>query len=327
MSTVAELSAEINASLSEKHEASAHASVHAGDLATGMYPDMPMDEYLALPFMSAGKLEKLRRSPLQYQHSLIAPRESTSALERGTALHLAILEPELFEEHYVVLGQCEGVTGKKERCRYNASFLRDGRHFCGTHDPLRSLPMDEGVEIISGLDYAKVLGMRDAVMNHERARSLFEGKGAFECTIVFDDPETGIRCKIRPDRLVERTRMYVAVKTARDASAWAFARDAEKRGYFRGLALYRRGLRAIGWPPQEIAVLAIEPEAPHDLNPFLTEPEDIDSADAEVTRLLLLYHTCTENDYWPGYASSESGFSILRRPEWAKKGQEHDGDS
>jgi hypothetical protein len=143
--------------------------------------------------------------------------------------------------------------------------------------------------------------------------------------LVFDDPNTGVRCKIRPDRLIERAGMLVDIKSCRDAAEWAFPRQAENLGYFRKLALYRRGLRAHGWPIQEIAVLAIESEAPYDLAPYLVDPNDIDATDDEVSRLLRLFVTCKETNRWPGYAASEDGFLVLRRPAWAQNGEQRNG--
>ena len=67
--------------------------MNAPTLEPGLYRDVPMAEYLALPYMSASKLEVLNRSPLQYRHSLTAPQQTTDALARGTALHMAVLEP------------------------------------------------------------------------------------------------------------------------------------------------------------------------------------------------------------------------------------------
>ena len=292
-------------------------------LEPGLYPDVPMAGYLALPFMSASRLEHLRRSPLQYRHSLTTEEEPTAALDRGTALHLAVLEPQLFEGHYVVLGQCEGRKKDLERCSYQGSVYRDGRSFCKTHDPDKGADPDPDIEVLPEKDYNAVLGMRDAIRAHGRARSLFEGRGQFETTIIFDDPETHVRCKMRPDRLVDRAGMLIDIKSSRDASPLAFPGLAEKLDYFRKLALYRRGLLAIRWPLKDIAVLAIEPEAPFDLAPYLVEDlRDLDSADTEISRLLRLYCMCKESDSWPGYASSEDGFLMLRRPLWAVRNDE-----
>lgn len=289
------------------------------ELGIGLHWAVPMAAYLALDAMSASRLEKVRRSPLQYRHSLQEDDTTSDALERGTALHMALLEPEYFEGHYVVLGQCDGVKKDGDRCSYQGLVYRGGGSYCKTHDPMKGVDPDPEIVTLKEPDYQAVLGMRDAVLAHPRARTLFEGRGGPEITGVWEDQETGVLCKVRPDRLVERAGMHVAVKSTRDAAPWAFPRDAENRGYFRSLALYRRGLRALGWPYQATAVLAVESTAPFDLVCYLPDEAELDGADREVTRLLRQYRTCLETDTWPGYQAAEDGFMTLRRPAWAKE--------
>lgn len=310
---VIDLSERINESLAQPDEAPAAAQPFAPE--PGIYRDIEMGDYLRIPYMSASKLEQLRRSPLHYLHSLRAPHKTTHALERGTALHLAILEPQLFDGRYVVLGQCEGVTQKKERCSKQGSVYRDGAAYCGTHAP-KGLAFPEDVEVISQADYDAVLGMRSAIMDHPRARTLFEGRGEFEVTIIFDDPTTGVRCKVRPDRLIERAGMLVDIKTTFNAAPSDFANQAERLGYFRKLAFYRRGMWAVSWPYKASAVVAPESAAPHDVVCYLVEESDLDGADAEVIRLLRVFDSCVQTNTWEGYAAE---FQTLRRPAWANR--------
>lgn len=296
-------------------------------LAPGIYPGLSMPEYLALPYMSASRLEALRRSPRWYRHCLTQPPKSTDALERGTALHLLILEPALYATRYVVAESCAVLLGAKAQragqpCGNPGLFkLRGIGWACGTHVKGygSEVESDPNVQTISQELDATVRGMAAAIKEHPRAQSLFEGRGDFETTIVFEDPETGVLCKIRPDRLVERAGMYVALKSTRDATTFAFPKDAENRGYFRGFALYRRGLRAVGWPYSCTAALAVEAEAPFDPVPYLLEESDLDSADREVTRLLERFKLCESENHWPGHAQE---FVTLRRPKWATTDEE-----
>lgn len=303
-------------------------STKTAPLAPGIYRDLSMADYLALPYLSASRLEDFRRSPLWYRHRRENPQPSTPALERGTALHLAVLEPALFEAQYIVAEPCgvmlKSGQRKGEPCGNPGLFqLRDlGCWACGTHvKGFGSQVESEGAQVITAEHRDQVAGMAAAIHSHPRARTLFEGRGDFEVTIVFEDPETGLLVKIRPDRLVERAGMYVALKTSRDATSWAFPRDAENRGYFRGLSLYRRGLRSVGWPYNCTAVLAVEPDAPFDVVPYLVDESAIDSADVEVSRLLRRFQDCERDDHWPGHAPE---FLTLRRPAWATK-EEDDG--
>lgn len=290
-------------------------------LEPGIHEGVSMGEYLALPYMNASGLEELRRSVLHYRHSLTDEREKTDALVRGEALHMALLEPLLFGGYYVVPEPCtqELKSGKREGepCGNPGVLLHeDVGWLCGVHARGFGGGIREDVEVLSPQLHADVVGMRDSIRSHPRASTFFDGLGDYEVTVVFDDPETGVRCKIRPDRLVERAGMHVMLKSTRDAAPWAFPNDAERRGYFRSAALYRRGLRAVGWPYQATTILAVENVAPYDLIPYLIdEDQDLDGADREVSRLLRQYKTAETADTWPGYADD---FQPIRRPTWAR---------
>lgn len=292
-------------------------------LGPGIHRGISMADYLALPHMSASRLEAMRRSPRWYRHQLTAPKKTSDALERGTALHLLLLEPALYESRYVIAEPCAALLKSGDRkgqaCGSPGLFQVAGIGWaCGRHvrgdDELQT-----EAEVISKEIDAQVRGMAKAVKEHPRALSLFQGRGDVEATVIFEDPETGVLCKIRPDRLVERAGMYVALKTARDATVHAFPKAAENLGYFRSLAFYRRGLRAAGWPYSGTAVLAVESEPPFDPVPYLVEESDLDSADREVSRLLRRFKDCEAENYWPGHAPEFIG---LRRPPWATKEEE-----
>lgn len=289
----------------------------------GLHRHVDLPTYLALPYMSGSRLNQLAKSPAHYRHSLTEERRTSDALERGTALHLAILEPALFGTRYVVAEPCavllKSGPRKDQPCGNAGLFqLRGIGWACGTH--VKGGELEGGdAQVISAENDAAVRGMAAAIRAHDRARSLFEGRGEFEATVVFDDPDTGVRCRIRPDRLVERAGMLVELKSCRNAAEYAFARDAEARGYFLKLALYRRGLRAIGWPYRASAVLAVESAAPFDPVPYLITESDLDGADHEITRLLYRFRECERDDFWPGQASE---FKELRRPRWAANDEE-----
>jgi len=63
--------------------------------------EYPNDEYHASSIITKSKLDKIHRSPAHFKHSRENPEVSTSrALEVGTAVHTAVLEPHLFKLDY-----------------------------------------------------------------------------------------------------------------------------------------------------------------------------------------------------------------------------------
>lgn len=61
---------------------------------------LPNEEYHALDAISKSDLDKINRSPAHYKYAKENPTPPTPAMERGTAVHMAVLEPELFARSY-----------------------------------------------------------------------------------------------------------------------------------------------------------------------------------------------------------------------------------
>ena len=60
----------------------------------GITTDIPFEQYLKLPGLSASAMKKLMRSPLAFKWNQDHPdHASTPAMALGTAAHTAILEP------------------------------------------------------------------------------------------------------------------------------------------------------------------------------------------------------------------------------------------
>ena len=60
----------------------------------GLHRGLPMAEYQAIDAMGSGRLEWLHVSALHYRWMLEHPPETTEAQHLGTALHMAVLEPD-----------------------------------------------------------------------------------------------------------------------------------------------------------------------------------------------------------------------------------------
>ncbi len=282
----------------------------------GWHEGIPMVVYLAIEAMNASGCEKIRKSPLHFRHDRDNPRDSTPAMELGTALHMALLEPLLFEGHYVVLGQCEAKKKDGDRCSSQGKFYRDGQSFCGVkgHDPGEVEDMDPGIHVLAEDAMADLLGMTAAIQAHPRASTFFEGRGDYELTGIWLDEETGVLCKIRIDRDIERGLMIADLKTARDASPEAFRRDAAGRGYHRKAAFYRRGCAALGRTRNSSVLIVPENVAPYPVAVYLLDEEDLAKANQEITRHLNRYAMCLANDDWPGYSDE---MMTLKMPPWA----------
>lgn len=166
-----------------------HAQAPLGiDPAPGLYPCRSYDEYAAVKAVNASAIVAGRHTAAELRVAIDEPdRETTEALEVGIAFHVAVFEPERMAER-VGLGPINPSTKK---C-----------YGIGTVAWRAAKNTTPGVALIGMDDYDAVRYMADAVLSHPMAGPIVRAAGHRECVEVWDDKETGIRCKSRHDLIV-----------------------------------------------------------------------------------------------------------------------------
>jgi hypothetical protein len=176
------------------------------------HPDLTNEDYHHLKAVSPSQIKVLKRSPLHYFDQFLAEdrekKPPSDAMLRGTALHTAILEPDLWDSTIAV------PPHKFDRRTKAGKALADEFE----RESVGKIVLDPD-------DADEVRRMADAVRKHSAARFLLELPGRREASYTWTDPETGLECKTRPDWHSEDRRIVVDVKTAQDASRAEFARS------------------------------------------------------------------------------------------------------
>ncbi len=113
-------------------------------------------------------------------------------------------------------------------------------------------------------EFAKVQMMIDNVHAHPLAKVLYDHAIHFEYTIVWEDPETGLPLRIRPDMICRFPGgLYVPdYKTARGISEHEFRNDAAKYAYHRQAAMYSEGVEALFDEPVVAFPFLVSEKAP-----------------------------------------------------------------
>jgi hypothetical protein len=298
-------------------------------LAAGWHEGRPMSDYLGDPAASASQLWKLHSStPAHLLEEIKAAPTSTDAKDLGSALHTRIFEPSKFDERYVVLGRCQGTTKKTgEPCRCQGSVYRDGQSFCGNHDPYgKEIPMQEGLEVVTAQQKADTIAMEASLRGDRGIRELLDAAGPREVIGVWQDRETGLWLRIRPDELIlEDTntpaRWHWSVinlkSTGKVARGEPFRRDFENMGHHFKAAFYRMGMREL-WPvePQNFFYPTVETYAPYATILHRLHEDWLDIAEDDVRYALRTLAECLETDHWPAYGG---GIHDLNIPEWRRK--------
>ncbi len=172
----------------------------------GYYRDLSNAQYHSGPGVSKSQLDLLHKSPALLQWSKAAPEdeEKKAALNIGDAVHALILEPHRFREEYVVAPAVDKRTkaGKEKWAEVEAG-------------------LNEGQVILTAEEGRKIELIYGSVMAHPHARWIVEAAGDAEASIYWNDPETGLLCRCRPDKLITEHGWIVDVKTTADMSKFA----------------------------------------------------------------------------------------------------------
>lgn len=154
-------------------------------------------EYRAQRGYSKSDLDYIHQSPALLEWARNAPSDGSEAVELGTHVHCAILEPDVFANTYRKAPDGGRTAADRARVEAFAEHCRASGKICLDADT-----------------YDMVIAMRDSVLAHPTARELLTSPGVSESSI-FGEME-GVRVKCRPDRIAEGRHILVDVKKVDD---------------------------------------------------------------------------------------------------------------
>lgn len=241
------------------------------------------EAYHQLAAVSPSRLKLLARSPLHYYDAYLAPDrempEATAAMQQGTALHTAVLEPELWDATVAVPPHTFDRRTKAGR-ELAQEFEREAA----------------GKIVLSPDDADRVRRMADAVRNHPAARFLLELPGRREASYTWTDAETGLACKTRPDWHSEDRRIVVDVKTTKDASRVEFAKSIANFAYHVQAAWNQDALGA-----EQFITIAVESTRPYAVAVYPASGALIAAGQRRYRAALEQLAECQKSGRWPGY--------------------------
>jgi len=267
------------------------------DLGPGVYPDMSMDDYLALPYVGSSDLrgcEQYCPRWARWRHD--HPHKSTPTQIRGSLFALFVEDEDAYETAVAVVAP-------------NPDNPESNRWVkAGTAAKVKALAA--GYTVLRPDQDAEIRAMAVAAMACPDIAVAARSATHREPTLIWDDDDTGLRCKARPD-VVSTAGLY-DWKTCADASEWSHV--------IRSLLLHvqaqfhTRGAVACGLMPDEYvyAWLVVENTPPYcTAGVQLLGPEYRDIAESIVVERMAEWLACTEAGVWPAYRSDSP-----TPPEW-----------
>jgi hypothetical protein len=246
-------------------------------------------DYHADPAVSASHLHAVARSPYHYWSRYLDPNrkpvEPTAAMRLGSLVHCAVLEPDELLQRYGVAADRRTKAGKEQAERMAAG----------------------GIEAVSEADMTLALSMASSVRCHPAAAALLK-QGKAEQSFWWDDQQTGLRCKCRPDWYYGTT--VVDLKTTTDASPAGFAKSVATFRYHVQASHYLAGLHGA----ERFVFIAVEKTAPYAVAVYELDAAALAAGEQLRQRDMRVIADCQATKEWPGYGDD---CQTLALPSWA----------
>jgi exodeoxyribonuclease VIII len=258
---------------------------------TKIHKGLSFADYQELHGINHSTLKNVDVSALYYNTVKNERGGSTPAMNLGSAVHSAVLEPDDYKSRYVVF------DGKVKRGKAWEEFKLE----------------NTGKEIITQMNMnTAIICLQSVVQNTDTARLLQNTEN--ELSLQWRDPETKLDCKCRIDAYDRQAEFLVDLKTTSAKTPYEFIRNAVNYWYHTQLAFYMRGLIANGMPVKSIKIIAVQTVEPFESWIINLPSETIDRGQELVKEWLCTIRDCNRANHFDGFSGQEYDFDL---PEWA----------
>jgi hypothetical protein len=269
------------------------------------FVDMTNEEYHASPGISKSQLDTIgEKSEKHYWHRYLNPAREpdppTAAMKLGSAIHVAILEPHLIDDHVV------------------AGLDLDRRSNANKQAWAEFEEANKGKIIIPAEGYRRMLEMVDAVHSHPVASNLFVG-GRAEQSVFARDIETNELIKCRYDYFHGGSRVEHAIdlKKTTDSHPIGFGKSAANYRYdVQAAWYYHVTYCAFGYVPDAWTFVSIEEEPPYAIGIHPVDEVTLHRAQIAALRDFHRIVEARRRNHFPDYGETPE---VLQLPGWAKR--------
>jgi hypothetical protein len=272
---------------------------------SGFISGMPNDVYHSTPgFTSKSGLDIINISPAHFKFG--ASKPATKAMNLGSAIHSAILEPELFAKDYLLLREVQD------------------RRVSAYKDAAKNFPAER---ILTAPEVDLVSGMQESLTMNPKARYWLDKPGQSEVSLFTKCPAAGLNVRVRFDRITDDG-YVIDLKSTKSADPEEFSKAIYNFRYHVQDAIYSD---AYEWHTGEklkgFVFLAVESDVPHVSMPY--ELDDISKSigRAEYRKNLETLAECLRTGNWPAYPTVGDEAELISLPEWAILRHEAENDS
>lgn len=257
------------------------------------YLNMPNETYHAHKSISKSGLDKFEIDPYKFYNA--KPMKQTRAMQTGSAIHAAVLEPEVFTAEFMMLPEIKD----RRQAEYKAAVKSFG----------------EG-NVFANAECEKIKGMQKAVWAHDEARRLLKAQGYCEISGFARDNETGTICRHRFDKLasIDGEWWGVDLKKTQDVREFKFSRTISDYRYHVQDAFYSDQFEWItGEKLAGFKFIAVEEEYPHKVAVY-----ELCDVSKQIGGEAYRHDLNMYSEYESGAikAHNNSGSEVISLPEW-----------
>ncbi|TIX28801.1 PD-(D/E)XK nuclease-like domain-containing protein [Mesorhizobium sp.] len=280
----------------------------------GAYKNVPMEFYHGQPtdgpsISSSGLRTIFNESLAHYwDKSPLNPDrqefQDTEATILGRAAHFLLLGESDFANFFVI----------------RPTEAPDGRAWNGNNASCKQWLAEralEGLTVLKPeqLEYIKGMSktlaaeppVQDGILN-----------GMVELSLFWQDPETGIWLKSRPDA-VPNDSDAADLKCVSDITDDGISRALGERGYHQQAALVNEAMNVVLRRQMEnFFLIYVEQKRPHCVRIDTVDPKEIDAGTAENHAALRLFKKALDTGYWPGPKNLSGDGGFVRRTPWSR---------
>jgi len=239
----------------------------------GIYFNLSNEEYHADEAIGSTSVKAISISPANLYFN---PFRGSKSAKIGTAVHAALLEPDIFERDFILN---EGITS-----RASAAFKT-----------LANIHAEENIFI--GSEVETINRMIEASKLNDDFMGYMSTSGRSEVSMFATCPITGLRLKCRFDRLSDTLSYPLDVKTCKDASERGFSQAFGKFFYHVQAAFYLYVLKLVtGRELNQFCFFAQENTAPYRNCMYYIGEESLELGHKTMMESLPILKACIDGD-------------------------------
>lgn len=250
----------------------------------GIY-DITNEEYHSSNGISRSGIMEFSKTPFHYYSQYINPKgvekRVTKSLKIGSALHPFVLENSEFMNRYIVIEKRDKRT-------------KDGKQYYDLMEANKGTK-----ELINEEDFQQIKTMYDSLHSNEKIHELITG-GKYEKSLYWNDPNTGLLCKCRPD--IWQDGFIVDLKTSSNAGYREFQRSMIIYGYHIQCAMIHEAFKNLfNLLITDFVFIVIENTEPYAHAIYQLGSLSIEKSVEIFKNKLFEMKKCFDKNEWPSY--------------------------